>query len=156
MTTWSSSLWYDGCIRWTQPQFNVSVFWLHHHHRITTSISIQPLLYTLQQTPLYRLLSQRVKVSALQDLQQTPKSNKLLSVLCLTQEIQFGIMSATRIAARYVTRVMQRRQFSMYGSMRSFARSFEPHPFEKLPVTQSPQAADWGRLGRRAGGQALV
>ena len=49
-----------------------------------------------------------------------------------------------------------RRQFSMVQSLRSFARSFESHPFERLPITGNSQSADWGKLVKRAGSQALM
>ncbi|KAL1878798.1 hypothetical protein VTK73DRAFT_7555 [Phialemonium thermophilum] len=60
------------------------------------------------------------------------------------------------IIARAAIRAAGRRQFSMMRSLRNFARSFESHPFERLPVASESQAADWGRQARRVGGQALI
>ncbi|KAL1902905.1 hypothetical protein Sste5346_000817 [Sporothrix stenoceras] len=42
------------------------------------------------------------------------------------------------------------RQFSVMRSLRSFARSFEPHVFQRLPTTSSAQAPDYGRLIKRS------
>ena len=44
-----------------------------------------------------------------------------------------------------------RRQFSVMRSLRSFARSFEPHVFQRLPTTTESQAPDYGRLIKRSG-----
>ncbi|KJR84572.1 uncharacterized protein SPSK_10061 [Sporothrix schenckii 1099-18] len=44
-----------------------------------------------------------------------------------------------------------RRQFSVVRSLRSFARSFEPHVFQRLPVAGDAQAPDYGRLIKRSG-----
>lgn len=42
-------------------------------------------------------------------------------------------------------------------SLRQLGRSFEHGtPFERLPITQTPAAADWGRQIRRVGGQAAM
>ena len=41
-------------------------------------------------------------------------------------------------------------------SLRSFARSFEPHPFQRLPVASSPAPADWGKLVKRSVKQFAV
>ncbi len=41
-------------------------------------------------------------------------------------------------------------------SMRNLARSMEPHPFGRLPVSTNSQAADWGRQARRVGSQASL
>ncbi|KAH6641661.1 hypothetical protein F5144DRAFT_600272 [Chaetomium tenue] len=46
--------------------------------------------------------------------------------------------------------------FSIMHNLRAIARSFEPHPFQRLPVASSAAPADWARLVRRAGGQAVV
>ncbi|KAK3296841.1 uncharacterized protein B0H64DRAFT_440340 [Chaetomium fimeti] len=50
----------------------------------------------------------------------------------------------------------QRQQFSIMHNLRTIARSFEPHPFQRLPMASRPAPADWSRLVRRAGGQAVV
>jgi len=41
-------------------------------------------------------------------------------------------------------------------AIRNLARSMERTPFERLPVTSSPQAAGWGGQARRVGGQAAI
>ncbi|KAK4104638.1 hypothetical protein N658DRAFT_492740 [Parathielavia hyrcaniae] len=41
-------------------------------------------------------------------------------------------------------------------NLRTFARSFEPHPFQRLPVASHAAPADWGRLVRRSVKQAAV
>ncbi|KAJ4302305.1 hypothetical protein N0V88_002448 [Collariella sp. IMI 366227] len=62
---------------------------------------------------------------------------------------------AARPALKAITR-QQARQFSMMHNLRQFARSFEPHPFQRLPVTASPAKADWGKLVKRSSKQAVV
>lgn len=59
---------------------------------------------------------------------------------------------ATRAAAQQQTT----RQFSVMRTMRNMARSFEPHPFQRLPVTNQTQAGDWGKLVKRSASQALM
>ncbi|GAB1315080.1 hypothetical protein MFIFM68171_05290 [Madurella fahalii] len=63
---------------------------------------------------------------------------------------------AFRIAARTAFRRQQQQPFSIIHSLRSFARSFEPHPFERLPVASKSAPADWGRIVKRVGGQAVI
>ncbi|KUI74420.1 hypothetical protein VM1G_09816 [Cytospora mali] len=58
---------------------------------------------------------------------------------------------ATRAAAQ-----RQQAQFSVMRTMRNVARSFEPHPFQRLPIANSTQAADWTRAFKRVGGQAVL
>lgn len=48
----------------------------------------------------------------------------------------------------------QARQFSVMRTMRNAARSFEPHPFERLPNTAKPQAGDYMKLVKRSVTQA--
>jgi hypothetical protein len=60
-----------------------------------------------------------------------------------------------RAAARSAARAAGRRQFSLLNSVRGVARSFEPHPFERLPVTQNAARGDYGKMGRRVAGQAV-
>lgn len=50
----------------------------------------------------------------------------------------------------------QARQFSVVKTMRNVARSFEPHPFQRLPVSSEPQAADWSKLFKRSATSALM
>ncbi|KAL2178039.1 uncharacterized protein P884DRAFT_198699 [Thermothelomyces heterothallicus CBS 202.75] len=49
-----------------------------------------------------------------------------------------------------------RQPFSILQGLRAVARSFEPHPFQRLPVATNPAPADWGKLVRRSLGQAVV
>ncbi len=59
--------------------------------------------------------------------------------------------------ARHSQLAARRQQpFSIMHNLRSFARSFEPHPFQRLPVTSSPAKADWGKLVKRSAQQAAV
>ncbi|AEO63492.1 uncharacterized protein THITE_2169475 [Thermothielavioides terrestris NRRL 8126] len=55
-----------------------------------------------------------------------------------------------------VLRARSARNFSVLRSLRSLGRAMEPHPFERLPVASRPAPADWGRLARRAGNQAVL
>ncbi|KAL2152592.1 hypothetical protein VTH82DRAFT_5776 [Thermothelomyces myriococcoides] len=50
----------------------------------------------------------------------------------------------------------RRQPFSIMHGLRAVARSFEPHPFQRIPVATDPAPADWVRLVRRALGQASV
>ncbi|KAL2118469.1 hypothetical protein VTJ04DRAFT_8129 [Mycothermus thermophilus] len=64
-----------------------------------------------------------------------------------------------RVAARPAQSLIRRPQqanFSLMSSLRSFARSFEPHPFQRLPVAAKPASPDLGRLIKRTGGNAVV
>lgn len=61
-----------------------------------------------------------------------------------------------RAAIRATAQGQQFRQFSVMRTMRNVARSFESHPFQRLPVANSTQAADWSRQFKRVGGQAVV
>lgn len=62
---------------------------------------------------------------------------------------------AARAAFRYAA-ASGRRQFSVIHSLRSFARSFEAHPFERLPVANNAQAADWVRQAKRLMSQGAM
>jgi hypothetical protein len=59
-------------------------------------------------------------------------------------------------ATRATAQGQQFRQFSVMRTMRNVARSFEPHPFQRLPIANSTQAADWSRQAKRVGGQAIL
>ena len=87
-------------------------------------------------------------------LHLTTTTTKQSTVLCLPlpPPIQTFIMSP--IIARAAIRnaaFTGRRQFSVVNSLRSFARSFEPHVFQRLPMTSQSQAPDYGRLFKRSG-----
>lgn len=60
------------------------------------------------------------------------------------------------MASPILRMVSQRRAFSIATRVRTLARSFEPHPFERYPTTVKAQKADWGRQGRRLGGAAML
>ncbi|PVH89090.1 hypothetical protein DL98DRAFT_508233 [Cadophora sp. DSE1049] len=51
--------------------------------------------------------------------------------------------------------VAQRRAFSIATRVRTLARSFEPHPFERMPTTQKAARGDWGKQARRLGDAAM-
>ncbi|KAL8285038.1 hypothetical protein RB597_002223 [Gaeumannomyces tritici] len=56
------------------------------------------------------------------------------------------------IVARVALRnAAQRRQFSLMTAMRTTIRSFEPHPFQRLPIAEKAQAADWAKAFARRG-----
>ncbi|KAL1892177.1 hypothetical protein Cpir12675_004645 [Ceratocystis pirilliformis] len=59
-------------------------------------------------------------------------------------------------AARTSARVASSRQFSLLTSMRNVARSFEPHPFQRLPVSHASARPDYSALMKRIGGQTMV
>lgn len=61
-----------------------------------------------------------------------------------------------RLAARRAANMAGRRQFSVMQNLRSFARSFESHPFERLPVANNSQRADWGRQAKRVASQGAM
>ncbi|KAK3359097.1 hypothetical protein B0T25DRAFT_86455 [Lasiosphaeria hispida] len=66
---------------------------------------------------------------------------------------------AAQAAFRAATRASQtagRRNFSVINSLRGFARSFEAHPFERLPTATRSQGADWGRQIKRVGSQTAI
>ncbi|KAK0651526.1 hypothetical protein B0T16DRAFT_453985 [Cercophora newfieldiana] len=65
-------------------------------------------------------------------------------------------MIAARAAMRSATSASARRQFSVLNNLRSFARSFESHPFERLPVTTNSASADWGRQVKRISQQVAI
>ncbi|CAG8972213.1 hypothetical protein HYALB_00010992 [Hymenoscyphus albidus] len=50
----------------------------------------------------------------------------------------------------------QRRSLSVVQRARQTIRSFEPHPFERYPVTQEGAKADWVRAFGRLRGPAAV
>ncbi|TPX14404.1 uncharacterized protein E0L32_005368 [Thyridium curvatum] len=60
------------------------------------------------------------------------------------------------IVARAAIRAAGRRNFSVMRSVRNAMRSFEPHPFERLPTTQTAQGADVGKMAKRVAGQAVI
>ncbi|KAL1838224.1 hypothetical protein VTJ49DRAFT_2922 [Mycothermus thermophilus] len=63
---------------------------------------------------------------------------------------------AARQSAQTLLRRPQQANLSVMSSLRSFARSFEPHPFQRVPVTVKPAPADFSRLLKRSAGNAVV
>ena len=61
-----------------------------------------------------------------------------------------------RVAARRAANMASRRQFSVMQNLRNFARSFESHPFERLPVANNAQRGDWGRQVKRVASQGAM
>lgn len=58
--------------------------------------------------------------------------------------------SITRVAARSATRVIQRRPMSGVTGVRRWAQGLEPHPFERIPLSQNPQRGDYAKMARRS------
>jgi len=52
--------------------------------------------------------------------------------------------------------LIRRQNVSLMRSLRDFARGFEPHPFQRLPVASNPAPADYGRLVKRVSQQLVV
>lgn len=59
-------------------------------------------------------------------------------------------------ASRSAARVAGRRQFSLLTSMRNVARSFEPHPFQRLPVSHNAARPDYVAMLKRISGQTIA
>ncbi|KAF7892335.1 uncharacterized protein EAF01_010415 [Botrytis porri] len=55
-----------------------------------------------------------------------------------------------------IRQVTSRRAFSILTRARQVARDFEPHPFERYPISQQAAKADWGRLVKRTAGNAML
>jgi len=52
--------------------------------------------------------------------------------------------------------VTQRRALSIFSRARALVRTVEPHPFERLPITQKAAKADWGKQIRHVGDAAML
>lgn len=52
--------------------------------------------------------------------------------------------------------VAQRRALSVFSRVRALARTVEPHPFERLPITQKAAKADWGKQIKHVGDAAML
>ncbi|EHK99929.1 hypothetical protein M7I_4008 [Glarea lozoyensis 74030] len=63
------------------------------------------------------------------------------------------IFSRCTPAVRTIT---QRRGISAYQRARDAIKHFEPHPFERYPVSQQSAPADWGKQFRKIGGNAMI
>lgn len=59
------------------------------------------------------------------------------------------------IAARFASRVVQRRSVSMMTGVRRWAQSLEAHPFERIPISSNAQAGDYSKMFKRSVGGAV-
>jgi hypothetical protein len=50
----------------------------------------------------------------------------------------------------------QRRALSIFTRARALVRTVEPHPFERLPLSQKAAKADWGKQLRHVGDAAML
>lgn len=55
-----------------------------------------------------------------------------------------------------IRQVASRRTFSILTQVRQLARGFEPHPFERYPITQQAAKADWSKLVKKTAGNAVL
>jgi hypothetical protein len=62
----------------------------------------------------------------------------------------------TPLFRQSIRQLTQRRQISIVARLRSAARTFEPHPFERMPTSQQAAKADWGRQFRRVGDAGML
>lgn len=78
-------------------------------------------------------------------------------IINMSPIIARAAMRSAAAAATTSSRVaVPRRNFSIIQSLRTFGRSLESHPFERLPVTAKSASADWGRQLKRTGKQAVM
>jgi hypothetical protein len=68
----------------------------------------------------------------------------------------FKMAPITRLSTPLLRSITQRRGFSIISRVRQTARSFEPHPFERTPITQKTAPADYGKLVRHVGDAAML
>ncbi|POS68834.1 hypothetical protein DHEL01_v212772 [Diaporthe helianthi] len=66
------------------------------------------------------------------------------------------VARAAGAAVRTSTQAQATRQFSVMRTMRNVARSFEPHPFQRLPITGQTQGGSWGKHVKQVGTQAAI
>ncbi len=99
--------------------------------------------------------SRQVLTTLLKNPQHThPKTTtKNKPKMSLRQTIRPLLQTAQAFARRGQ---QQQNSFSIMHNLRSFARSFEPHPFQRLPIASKPAPADWGKLVKRSAKQATV
>lgn len=55
-----------------------------------------------------------------------------------------------------IRQVASRRAFSILTQARQLARGFEPHPFERYPISQQAAKSDWAKLVKRTAGNAVL
>ncbi|TGO61121.1 hypothetical protein BOTNAR_0134g00200 [Botryotinia narcissicola] len=55
-----------------------------------------------------------------------------------------------------IRQVTSRRTFSILTRACQLARGFEPHPFERYPLSKQAAKADWGKLVKRTAGNAVL
>jgi hypothetical protein len=89
----------------------------------------------------------------------TLHSNSLLSGTKsspLKEQTQLTMAPITRLSTPLLRTITQRRGFSIISRVRQTARSFEPHPFERMPIKQKSAPADYGKLVRHVGDAAML
>ncbi len=59
--------------------------------------------------------------------------------------------TAARASLRSAFQTAPRRNFSLMGSLRSFAKEMEGHPHARNPVSETPQAGDYAKYVKRIG-----
>jgi hypothetical protein len=62
----------------------------------------------------------------------------------------------TRLSTPFLRSLTQKRGFSIISRVRQTARSFEPHPFERMAIAQKAAPADYGKLVRHVGDAAML
>ncbi|KAK4453845.1 hypothetical protein QBC34DRAFT_395221 [Podospora aff. communis PSN243] len=134
-----------GCIRGLAVRARCSHLVLYHQHQqphsASSSLSLQ--LQPHSTLPVKEFISTSHLTQKTSSHESTKTSTKMSPIVA-------------RAAIRSAAQASARRQFSVLHNLRSFARSFEPHPFERLPVTTNSQAADWGRHVKRISQQVAI
>ncbi|KAL2071103.1 hypothetical protein VTL71DRAFT_12338 [Oculimacula yallundae] len=117
-----------------------------YHHQLQVSEYI--LSTQLNSTTISSIKENSPPFTHKSQLQNSNKKNQHSSPHSYINKPQLLKMSPILRTIRPLT---TRRAFSVVTRVRTFARSFEPHPFGRLPKTQEPAKADWGRQGKRLG-----
>jgi hypothetical protein len=81
-----------------------------------------------------------------------------LSTHCTTFLLKYKTKSTQKMApiTPIMRMVIQRRGLSIFTRARQIARTVEPHPFERLPITQRAAKADWGKQIKHVGDAAML
>jgi hypothetical protein len=88
--------------------------------------------------------------------QLSPLRNKISPLKEKTLSSTSKMAPITRLSTPLLRSMAQRRGFSIISRVRQTARSFEPHPFERMPITQKAAPADYGKLVRHVGDAAML
>lgn len=64
--------------------------------------------------------------------------------------------AAFRASTRAAAQAKQTRQFSVVRNVRNVVRSFEPHPYSRLPIANKAQAGDYAKIAKRVGGNCVA